>query len=166
MGGRSLVRDEPAAGATGEQPGITLRPAHESDVPGISRIEKASFADPWSEADFRSVMSAAHAIFLVAEDSETGIAGYVMVMTVLEEAEVLNIAVDPVHRGRSLGGRLLDAGTAEARSRGAHEIFLEVRESNQAALALYRSRGFEAIARRKKYYRTPVEDALVLRRAM
>jgi ribosomal-protein-alanine N-acetyltransferase len=87
-------------------------------------------------------------------------------MTVLEEAEVLNIAVDPARRGASLGGRLLDAGISEARSRGAHEIFLEVRESNVAALDLYRSRGFEAIARRKKYYRTPVEDALVLRRAM
>ncbi len=160
------MRDDPDAGAAGDQSGFTLRLARESDVPGISRVENSSFADPWSEADFKSVMSAPQAIFLVAADSDDCIAGYVLVMTVLEEAEVLNIAVDPASRGVSLGGRLLDAGMAEALNRGAHEIFLEVRESNEAALRLYRSRGFEAISRRNKYYRTPVEDALVLRRAM
>lgn len=160
------MRDDVDAGSAGGRPGYTLRPARESDVSGVSRVENSSFADPWSEADFKSVMSAPQAIFLVAADSEDRIAGYVLVMTVLEEAEVLNIAVDPASRGASLGGRLLDAGIAEARNRGAHEIFLEVRESNEAALALYRSRGFEAIARRNKYYRTPVEDALVLRRGM
>lgn len=166
MGGRSLVRVEPDPGAAGDPAGFTLRPARESDVQGITRVEKASFSDPWSEADFTSVVSAPRAIFLVAANGEDGVAGYVLVMTVLEEAEVLNIAVHPASRGKSLGGRLLDAGMAEASRRGAQEMFLEVRESNEAALRLYRSRGFEAIARRKKYYRTPVEDALVLRRAM
>jgi len=61
---------------------------------------------------------------------------------------------------------LIDAAIAEAESRGAESMFLEVRESNRAARALYASRGFEEISRRRGYYRTPVEDALVLRRAM
>lgn len=111
-------------------------------------------------------MSAPQTIFLVAADQRGGIGGYVLVMVVIDESEILNIAVDPAVRGASLGGSLLDAGMTEARSRGAKEIFLEVRESNEAALRLYSSRGFEAVSRRRKYYRTPVEDALVLRRAM
>ncbi|MGI9044651.1 MAG: ribosomal protein S18-alanine N-acetyltransferase [Gemmatimonadaceae bacterium] len=160
------MRDEARASAAGEPGGFVLRHADAGDVAGIERIERASFSDPWSQDDFISVMSAPQTIFLVAADQRGGIGGYVLVMVVIDESEILNIAVDPAVRGASLGGSLLDAGMTEARSRGAKEIFLEVRESNEAALRLYSSRGFEAVSRRRKYYRTPVEDALVLRRAM
>jgi ribosomal-protein-alanine N-acetyltransferase len=144
-----------------------IRRAMERDLAAIARIENESFSDPWSVADFRTVMHNPHAIFLVAADDATpAVAGYVVMLCVLDESEILNIAVDPARRGTALGGRLLDAGMAEAESRGSRTTFLDVRESNAAAKKLYESRGFEEISRRRKYYRSPVEDALILRRAV
>jgi ribosomal-protein-alanine N-acetyltransferase len=146
---------------------LLLRRAIDGDMDEVSRIEAASFADPWSAQEFRAVLSVPHAIFLVASDDRAGrLAGYVVTMTVLDEAEILNIAVDPPMRGATLGARLLDAALAEVEARGAKKTFLEVRESNEPARKLYTSRGFEEISRRRKYYQSPVEDALVLSRAI
>ena len=89
-----------------------------------------------------------------------------IVAAVLDEAEVLNLAVSPSCRGLGVGGMLLDAALSEAAAAGATSVFLEVRESNVAARALYASRGFTEISRRSRYYRKPVEDALVLRGAV
>lgn len=144
-----------------------LRRASEGDLAAVCRIEQASFADPWSERDFRSVLDFSQAIFLVAADRRSGVVtGYAIALAVSDQAEVLSLAVDPVRRREGLGGRLIDAAITEAESRGTDSMFLEVRESNRAARELYASRGFEEISRRRGYYRKPVEDALVLRRAM
>jgi [ribosomal protein S18]-alanine N-acetyltransferase len=146
---------------------LSVRVARKSDLGEVSRIEHASFADPWGPGDFRSVLDSPQTIFLVAGDEASeALAGYAIALTVLDESEILNIAVDPAVRGRGLGGRLLDSAIAEVAKRGAVAAFLEVRESNVAARGLYRSRGFEELSRRRGYYRTPVEDALVLRLAM
>lgn len=145
---------------------VTLRRPAREDLGAIAAIEAASFADPWSEAEFASVLEAGHTIFLVAEAGrKSGIVGYVIAMAVLDQAEILNVAVAPEHRGAGLGGGLLDAAVLEVERRGAESVFLEVRVSNVAARALYASRGFVEVSRRKNYYRTPVEDALVMRRA-
>jgi [ribosomal protein S18]-alanine N-acetyltransferase len=145
----------------------SFRLATQGDVPAIVDIERHSFGDPWSEATFRDLLRLRHAIFLVATEGGGGaVCGYVIAAVVAGEAEVLNLAVAPHSRGRGLGGKLLDAGLGIVGERGAREVFLEVRESNSAALALYTSRGFATLSRRAKYYRNPVEDALVLRRAV
>jgi len=145
---------------------ITLRRPTREDLSAIAAIESASFADPWSEAEFASVLETPHTIFLVAEaEKKSGIVGYVIAMSVIDQAEILNIAVPPEHRGAGLGGGLLDAALLEVERRGAESVFLEVRVSNVAARALYSSRGFVEVSRRKNYYRTPVEDALVMQRA-
>jgi len=147
--------------------GLKIRRASDHDLAAIARIELASFTDAWSVSDFRSVMNAAPTIFLVAvEEKSDEVAGYIVILAVLDEAEVLNIAVDPARRGSSVGSGLLDAGLREIEAVGATAIFLEVRESNEAARRLYASRGFSEISRRRRYYRDPVEDALVLRRAV
>lgn len=146
---------------------VTLRRPTSEDMEAVTAIERASFADPWSAAEFASMLEVGHTIFLVAEVGENrGIAGYVIAMAVLDQAEILNVAVAPEHRGAGLGGGLLDAALLEVERRGAELVFLEVRVSNAAARALYASRGFVEISRRKDYYRTPVEDALVMRRAV
>lgn len=142
-----------------------LRPTSE-DLDAVAAIEGASFTDPWSAAEFASLLEVGHTIFLVAEVGErSGIAGYVIATAVLDQAEILNVAVAPEHRGAGLGGGLMDAALLEVERRGAESVFLEVRVSNAAARALYASRGFVEISRRKNYYRTPVEDALVMQRA-
>jgi [ribosomal protein S18]-alanine N-acetyltransferase len=80
--------------------------------------------------------------------------------------EVLNLAVAPEFRRRGIGGALLDAGLAAFRRRKVDEVFLEVRESNIEAQALYIGHGFRPVGQRSAYYRNPREDALVLRLAM
>jgi ribosomal-protein-alanine N-acetyltransferase len=140
----------------------TIRAAREGDIEAVVAIENASFSDPWSAGDFSGVMSLSQAIFLVVE-KEGEVAGYVIAMSVADEAEVLNIAVTPAQRGSRLGHSLLQAVILFLTEKNVASVFLEVRESNSAARSLYRRFGFEEISRRKKYYRNPVEDALILR---
>jgi ribosomal-protein-alanine N-acetyltransferase len=145
----------------------TIRTATIDDLSQIAAIECDSFGDPWPERSFEELLRSRAAIFLVATLAETkAIAGYVIALTAADLGEILNLAVAPPDRRQGLGGELLDAGISAVEARGAREIFLEVRESNKAALGLYGSRGFAALSRRSRYYRNPVEDALVLRRAV
>jgi ribosomal-protein-alanine N-acetyltransferase len=133
----------------------------------VVQIERACFADPWTEESFRRLIAGDSAIFrVIADPPDFVIAGYVIAFAIGEDAELLNIAVDPAFRGRGLAGQMLDALLIELGSRGVAAAFLEVRESNAAARALYGSRGFTEIGRRRNYYRRPIEDALVMRRIL
>ena len=144
-----------------------LRPAMEGDLSEVAKIENSSFADPWSEESFRRLLGVAPAIFLVALfPPDNAVAGYIVAFSVAEDGELLNVAVDRRFRGKGLAGQMVDAVLIELGARGVRSAFLEVRESNAAARALYGSRGFVEIGRRSKYYRRPVEDALVLRRTL
>lgn len=144
-----------------------LRAATASDVPQVAAIEAESFGDPWSKASFRSLVSDGLVWFRVAADDATdAVLGYILVWFAADEAELANIAVAPRMRGRGIGAALLDEALGGALERGTARVFLEVRDSNGPARALYRSRGFEEVGRRRKYYRYPVEDALILRRTL
>ena len=158
-GDRSLPRAEIVDAAV-------IRGAEERDIAEIARIEREAFSDAWSERDFRAVMNGEGTIFLVAALADDSVIGYIILLSVLDESEVLNIAVDQAYRGQSVGRNLVDAGLEAVESRGSRATYLEVRASNAAAIRLYRSRGFEEVSRRLGYYRNPVEDALVLRRAL
>jgi ribosomal-protein-alanine N-acetyltransferase len=92
--------------------------------------------------------------------------GYLIARAVAGEGEILNLAVAPEVRRQGLGAQLLEAGIAELTAAGAREVFLEVREHNLAAQQLYQRRGFRPVALRARYYRNPVEDAIVLRLAL
>lgn len=130
------------------------------------RIERASFADPWSEDSFRRILGGHSAIFQVMVIPANEVAGYIIAFAIGSDAELLNVAVEPRHRGQGLAGMMLDAVLIQLGASGVRTAFLEVRESNRAALALYGSRGFTEIGRRRNYYRRPVEDALVMRRVI
>jgi ribosomal-protein-alanine N-acetyltransferase len=144
-----------------------LRPAVEGDLREVVRIEKLCFADPWTEESFRRLLAGQPAIFLVAAvPPDSAIVGYAIAFSIDEDAEILNVAVEPSFRGEGLAGQMLDAVLIQLRARGVRTAFLEVRESNRAARALYGSRGFTEIGRRVRYYRRPVEDALVMRRIL
>jgi ribosomal-protein-alanine N-acetyltransferase len=140
-----------------------LRAATPDDVDAVTDIERASFADPWARASFASLLRRAEVRFRVAE-REGAVAGYSIAWFVRDEGELANVAVAPSARGQGVGGALLDELLADAATAGVRVVYLEVRESNAVARALYASRGFEEIGRRRNYYRRPVEDALVLRR--
>jgi ribosomal-protein-alanine N-acetyltransferase len=144
----------------------SLRPAEPRDAEGIHRIERASFANPWSLESFLGLIRSSGVELSVADGGDGDIRGYSVWWTVAGEAEVANLAVHPEHRGTGVGGRLLDAALAGMVERGGRVVFLEVRESNAAARALYESRGFEVIATRPAYYSRPVEDALIMSRPL
>ena len=139
-----------------------IRRATRDDVPRVAEIERASFSDPWTPGAFRSAAEEERLLFLVAEHEGT-VVGYSVSWCVADQAELANLAVDGDVRGAGIGGQLLDAAIAAAREAGCESMHLEVRESNEAARALYASRGFAEVGRRRRYYRAPVEDALVLR---
>ncbi len=134
------------------------------DVARVAEIERVAFADPWSRESFRQLAGTPTVFFRCAREGVgTPPLGYVVAWFVADEGEIANIAVDPAVRRRGLGAALLDAALAEAARRGAVAVYLEVRESNEAAQRLYASRGFVVVGRRVRYYRKPVEDAVVLR---
>lgn len=159
MAERAIARVADTAGAL-----LLLRPAGAGDIEQVAAIERTSFSDPWSPRTFGGLLEAERVWFVVAERADGRLAGYIVMWFLVDEAEIANLAVAPDDRGRRVGALLLDAALAAAEARGIGTFYLEVRDSNRTARALYGSRGFEEIARRRRYYRSPVEDALVMRR--
>lgn len=139
-----------------------IRSAVPADASALVAIERRAFSDPWSETSFREALGAAWSFGLVAETGR-GIVGYLIGRDVAATGEVLNLAVAPEYRRRGIGGALLEAGLKAFRRRQVDEVFLEVRESNHSAQALYIARGFRPVGQRSAYYRNPREDAVVLR---
>jgi ribosomal-protein-alanine N-acetyltransferase len=142
---------------------VAISGATRGDLDAVLALEVTAFADPWVRQAFEAALQERHARFRVARDADGALVGYVVAWFVLDEGEIANLAVDPSARRRGIGHALLEAIISEAREARVSRLFLEVRESNSAARALYESRGFTAIARRARYYRKPVEDAIVLR---
>jgi ribosomal-protein-alanine N-acetyltransferase len=159
--------------------GLTVRPALPNDLPAVTSIERASFSDPWSAASFRDLIARDGILFHVVETDDAptgehgeergergGIIAFVVVYVMAGEAEVANLAVSTLARRRGVGKLLMRHVLESLAKRGVHSLFLEVRESNVAARALYDAFAFETVGRRSRYYVKPVEDALLLRRAL
>lgn len=148
----------------------SIRPVREEDIAAIAAIERSTFSDPWSESAFRDVVAHSRMYFACiredeVEDRSAGrVLGYVVAWFAGGQGEIANLAVDPECRGQGIGSSLLDAALDEAKKQGTEEVFLEVRDSNARARQLYESRGFVEVGRRRRYYRHPVEDAVILRR--
>ena len=165
---------------TGVSAAIAVRAATPSDVDAVLAIEAVSFVDPWTDEAFHAALALPHMRFLVAEEGQgearpgggatpsggARLVGYVLAMVLGPEGEIADIAVAPAERGRGTGGRLLDRACALLAGEGVERLYLEVRESNEAARRLYASRDFAPVGRRRGYYRQPTEDALVLERAL
>lgn len=130
--------------------------ASEEDVKDIARMETDYFPDSWSENSVLTHIKNQKVITL--KFGET-LLGYCIFMTAADEGEILRIAVDKKLRGVGLGKKLLSSVLCEMKEDGINEVFLEVRSTNQGAIALYKSVGFEEIGIRKGYYRDNGEDA-------
>jgi len=142
-----------------------IRPARPADSERLAAIERRCFGDPWSAVAFAEIFRSTAGLGLVAEQGVAAI-GYLVARVAAGEAEILNLAVVPECRRQGLGRALLDAGIGALEQAGARDIFLEVREHNLAAQRLYQGRGFRPVGFRARYYRNPVEDAIVLRLAL
>ena len=150
-------RARPASGAL--KPAV--RPVRADDLDQVVAIERQSFSDPWSAQAFMPFIGASNCEFRVAEEGRR-VVGYMVALVIGEEAEILNIAVAPPERGRGIAATLMDDALARLRERQVRAVYLEVRDGNARARVLYESRGFSEAGRRRRYYREPVEDALIL----
>ena len=139
---------------------MEIIPMNESHVAAVAALEKANFSEPWSENSVRGELSNELALWLVAVENDT-VLGYVGSQSVLEEADMMNIAVEESCRRRGVARALVEE---LVRQLPAHCLTLEVRASNAPAIGLYESMGFTQIGLRKNYYRKPREDALILRK--
>lgn len=138
----------------------TMANAHVSQV---ADLEKLCFSDPWSEKSVASELDNPLSIWLVAVEGER-LAGYVGSQTVLDETDMMNIAVHPDYRRRGVAEQLVEQLVEALKQRGSRCLTLEVRASNEPARKLYEKLGFQQIGLRKNYYRNPREDALILRK--
>lgn len=155
---------------------VTLRSLAAADLDAILTIQQASpEAAQWPAGEWRTFFTSAEdaaceklragACAWVAEGEGEAV-GFLAGLFVGEEIEILNLAVAPGARRTGVASRLLQGALAAARSSGGQRAFLEVRASNAGAIAFYEGHGFLPGGQRKDYYAAPVEDALVLSRAL
>ena len=138
-------------------------PMDRSHLESIAALERQGFSAPWSIPMLEEELFNPQASFLVAEGENGQVLGYAGLQVVLDEGYIANIAVDPKWRRQGLAGELLEVYCRFAQ---AHLAFLtlEVRASNEAAIALYVKHGFVQAGVRKNYYQDPKEDALIMTR--
>ncbi len=145
-----------------------IRAAVRTDIAALLKVERsAPTAAHWSEQQYEDVFSAIEGstprLVLVAESDSAPPVGFLVARHIAPDWELENVVVEPAARRQGLGKRLLQALLFHAAETHNTEVFLEVRESNQAARALYESAGFQQVGRRKSYYANPLEDAIIYR---
>ena len=142
---------------------VVMRDCHQDDA---YALHAASHVNPWQKASFVDCLTPPY--FALALEDNLKLIGYALVLMVLDEATLMDIAIIPERRGAGAGHLLLEKAISECRRRGAQTLWLEVRVSNNAAIALYERHSFEVIERRKGYYPSPSgrEDALIMRRIL
>ncbi|EGY33607.1 ribosomal-protein-alanine acetyltransferase [Aggregatibacter actinomycetemcomitans serotype e str. SC1083] len=131
---------------------IHISPIEPSDFDRLYLIEQAAHAVPWSLGTLKNNQGERYFNLKIGEESR--IDGFAICQTVLDEATLFNIALDPQKQGRGLGRRLLTELMTQLKQKGILTLWLEVRESNKKALALYDSLGFNQVDIRKNYYPT------------
>ena len=140
---------------------MKMIPMNESHVAQVAALEKLCFSDPWSEASITSELENPLSLWLIAEE-DGAVCGYVGSQTVLDETDMMNIAVHPDCRRKGIAAALIAELVSRLKARGSRILRLEVRESNLPAIALYKAMGFTQLGLRKNYYRNPKENALIL----
>jgi ribosomal-protein-alanine N-acetyltransferase len=143
---------------------ITIRSMTEPDLESVLAIEQASFPTPWRREHFHNEIAASHSFPLIALIDET-VAGYVCLMSLFEEAQILNVAVKPNLRGKGVARILMHHALEVAAREGASFISLEVRASNNAAITMYETLGFSRTGNRRNYY-GGTEDAVLMEKIL
>lgn len=144
---------------------VSIRALEEGHVEAVLAIQGACpEIAQWTRRDYERVASGEMAGWVATEGER--IAGFLVARIVLDEMEILNLAVEPGYRRRGTASRLLEEALVWGRTRRAGKAHLEVRASNLAALKFYEGHGFAATGRRPRYYSAPIEDALLLAAAL
>ena len=140
---------------------VIIKKLEKNEINGVAELEKLCFCCPWSESALELLLGDS-AVGFCAVDNTGKVLAYGGMMCVLDEGEITNIATHPNARRVGLGKRIVSALLEYGRERGLLSYSLEVRESNEAAIALYSGLGFEAVGIRKNFYTKPTENAVIM----
>ena len=143
---------------------VTIERMLREHLPEVATIEGMSFSMPWSAESLELMLTDRASALVALEDGR--VLGYVGMMCVLDEGQIINVAVHPDARRRGVGRSLMQAAEAYAKERGIVFLSLEVRESNIAARSMYSSLGWEEQGIRKGFYSHPVENACVMTKSI
>ena len=145
---------------------MILRDMTEADLDVVLRIENEVHAHPWTLGNFSDALRSKYVCKVYEAHKQT--LGYAVLMQAVDEAELLNIAIDTRHQRHGWGRKLLEEMMALARRANMHRVVLEVRASTVAAISLYRSMGFADIGLRRDYYQAENgrEDAILIGREL
>lgn len=141
---------------------VALRVMIRDDILEVSDIERRSYDFPWSHGVFRDCLLAGYSCIVLVREER--VVGYNILSVAAGEAHILNLCVDPSFRQLGYGEKLLDEILSRVATADVHEIFLEVRPTNEKAIGLYRKKGFRQISSRAAYYQATEgrENAAVL----
>ena len=140
---------------------ITIEKMSASHTAKLALIEKECFSTPWSENALKEELENNYARFLVAV-CEGEISGYIGAHNILGEVYITNVAVAKKYRRKGIGEKLIKNLVSLCESENAEFITLEVRESNTAAISLYKKMNFKEVGKRKNFYENPKEDAILM----
>lgn len=145
---------------------MLLRDMTAADLDAVLRVEREVHAHPWTRGNFSDALRSKYQCKVF--ESDGNMLGYAVLMLAVDESELLDIAIDAARQRQGWGQRLLDEMMVLARHFGMHRMVLEVRASNEAAIALYRKAGFRDIGLRRDYYQAENgrEDAILMGREL
>jgi len=158
--------DERRGDAVDDRGPIRIVPMTVARLDEIVAIERATFSDPWSREMFRSELELGGGTYARTAERDARVIGYLCAVLVADEAHLGNLAVHPAEQRSGVGQILLDDLLRTAIRHGVARLTLEVRESNEIARKFYHKNDFIDVAIRKNYYRSPVEDAIVMLRGL
>ena len=141
---------------------VRIVPMNGDHLDQVAELERICFSVPWSRNMLAEELENDLSAFLVALDGEEQVVGYAGMQVVLDEGYITNVAVRPDCRRKGIAGKLLQVVRDFAQGHHLACLTLEVRASNYDAIALYGSRGFRSVGRRRHYYEHPKEDAVIM----
>ena len=141
---------------------VRIVPMNGDHLDEVAELERICFSVPWSRNMLAEELDNLLSAFLVALDDNDRVVGYAGLQVVLDEGYITNVAVRPECRRQGIAARLLQVFLDFAKANRLAFLTLEVRASNYDAIALYGSRGFRSVGRRKNYYEHPKEDAIIM----
>ena len=141
---------------------VRIVPMTADHLDEVAELERVCFTTPWSRNMLAEELDNYLSAFLVDLDDNDKVAGYAGLQAVLDEGYITNVAVRPDCRRQGIAGKLLQVFLDFAKGNHLAFLSLEVRASNYDAIALYGSRGFRSVGRRKNYYEHPREDAIIM----
>lgn len=144
-----------------EKPQIEIRFMEQKDCAFVEKLEQSCFSIPWTLKSLENSLHYDTHQFLTAWIGEQ-LVGYIGLIQAADEADITNVAVFPKMRKKGIGYALVEESLKRAAAKGVVQVFLEVRQSNEGAIHLYKKCGFQPISIRKNYYQAPVENAMIM----